>query len=116
MKADNYKIMDFLRNEDVKITSEDALDCYKKHKDDQTALIFLDPPYQGTDNSNYSNPSFEIYEYLFENSIKNEKAKITLAVNYNYMMRLLFKDVIYHTYDKTYEVTRRKTKHMIIMN
>ena len=59
----------------------------------------------------------EIYEYLFNNNIKNENAKIILCLEYSWLIKLLFKDNTHILYDKKYEIgKKRKTIHTIITN
>ena len=60
----NAPIIRFLRNENVKITNNDALHCYETYKTSKNNLIFLDPPYVMLNNDFYANATLNIYEYL----------------------------------------------------
>jgi site-specific DNA-adenine methylase len=112
----NAPIIQFLRKENVKITNEDALQCYEKYKTSKNNFIFLDPPYVMLNNDFYANATLNIYEYLHHNSIKKEKAFIVLVLEWSWIIQLLFKDCKVSTYDKTYQTTKKKTTHAIISN
>jgi len=105
-----------LRNENVKITNDDALQCYEKYKTSKNNFIFLDPPYVMLNNDFYANATLNIYEYLHHHSIKKEKAFIVLVLEWSWIIQLLFKDCKVYTYDKTYQTTKKKTTHAIISN
>jgi hypothetical protein len=109
-------VINFLRNENVKVTNINGTDCYNKYKTKNDALIFLDPPYLHSFNDWYVDPSINIYEYLSENDILNEKAKIILCLEKNWIINILFKGKNIIEYDKKYETNKRKTKHIIITN
>jgi site-specific DNA-adenine methylase len=112
----NAPIIQFLRNENVKITNDDALQCYEKYKTSENNFIFLDPPYVMLNNDFYANATFNIYEYLHHHSIKKEKAFIVLVLEWSWIIKLLFKGCKVSTYDKTYQTTKKKTTHAIISN
>ena len=112
----NAPIIQFLRNENVKITNNDALHCYETYKTSKNNLIFLDPPYVMLNNDFYANATLNIYEYLHHHSIKKEKAFIVLVLEWSWIIQLLFKDCKISTYDKTYQTTKKKTTHAIISN
>ena len=109
-------ILDFIRNENITFTSKNALEIYDMYKTNNKALIFLDPPYLGCDNSFYKSPSSEIYEYLFNNDIEKEKAYICLCLGNIWIIRLLFKNKKFITYEKKYQTTKKKIEHIIILN
>jgi site-specific DNA-adenine methylase len=112
----NAPIIQFLRNENVKITNDDALQCYEKYKTSKNNFIFLDPPYVMLNNDFYANTTLNIYEYLHHHSIKKEKAFIILVLEWSWIIQLLFEDCKVITYDKTYQTTKKKTTHAIISN
>lgn len=109
-------ILDFIRNEEVTLLNEDAINIYNQYKNDANNFIFLDPPYLSVNNDFYLNASINIYEYLFNNSIKNENALIVLCLNNIWIIKLLFKDCLSTTYEKKYETTHKKVEHIIIVN
>jgi len=58
-----------------------------------------------------------IYEYLCNNDIKKQKAKIYLILENIWIIQLLFKkNNKLLIYDKKYETSQKKTNHVIICN
>ena len=114
---ENCSIVSFLRTEDVELTGEDAIECYNKYSDDVKNLIFIDPPYINSCNDMYTNKrNLNIYEYLNDNPIKNKSAKIILCLENSWIIQLLFKKYSQIVYDKKYEMSKKKTTHVIISN
>lgn len=109
-------IVNFLKNEVIEFTNLNGLDVYEKYTKDKNSLIFLDPPYIGADNDFYKNPDLNIYEYMVNNDIDKEYAKILICINENWINKLIFKKYKIITYDKIYQTTKKKIKHMIITN
>ena len=112
----NAPIINFLRTENVILSHGDGIDCYKKYKDASSNLIFLDPPYLITNNTFYTNPELNIYEYLTKNNIVKEKAFIVLVLELSWIIQLLFKNNIKRTYAKKYQTSKNDTVHAIISN
>ena len=112
----NRDIFKFLQNENVSMLNEDGLILYKKHCKNPKVFIFLDPPYLFSCNQLYKNAETKIYEFLFNNDIRKENALITLCLENNWIIKLLFKDFNIITYDKKYEVSKNETTHMIVTN
>lgn len=113
----DYKIFDFYRNPNVSFTCQDAISVYETYKNNENCMLILDPPYIAACNSFYMDDSMNIYEYLNNNNIKNEKAKIYLVLENQWIMKLLFKtNNILFQYDKKYELSKRKTSHILISN
>ena len=110
------KIIDFMRNEDVTVRNEDALTIYKEYKNDDNALLFIDPPYLSSCNEFYINAGVEIYKYISENDIDLERSKIMLCLEKNFIIKLLFSNKHIIEYDKLYQTNKRSTKHLIIIN
>lgn len=112
---------------DVNITNLDFQEVMEKFKNQKTAFLFVDPPYFGSDNSNYeshrikTNDNNEIidntfmYVYLAE-FLKKCKCKIMIVINDNAILRYLFKDYIKTTYNKIYQISKKKDKLMVITN
>lgn len=110
-------IINFMCSEKVKLYNVDAQQIYNKYKNKQNALIFLDPPYLlNTCTSDYANMTMNIYPYLYKNPIKNNNALIILCLEKMWIVELLFSDYKFIEYDKTYNRTIKKTKHIIINN
>jgi site-specific DNA-adenine methylase len=109
-------IVNFLRTENIEIKNEDAVDLYKLHCDDIKTFIFLDPPYINTCNDFYTNTSMNIYEYLYNNEIENNKAYICLVLEDMWIINLLFKGSKIIKYSKLYQTSKKKTNHLMILN
>lgn len=110
-----YPIYNFFRNNIIEFTNEDGVECYKKYKDKEHNLIFLDPPYISSCNDWYIAPSLLIYEFLYNNNINKEKAKIYLILENSFIIKILFnsnKKIL--EYAKKYERSKKKTTHIII--
>ena len=106
----------FIRNENITITNIDGIETYNKYKDDTQNLIFLDPPYMLSCNDMYNHKGINIYEYLYKNPISKEKAKIYLCLENLWIIKLLFQNYKFIEYDKRYEMSNKKTTHLLIEN
>lgn len=104
---------DFLITENVDIVCMDGLDLIKSS--DFNCLLYLDPPYLASDNSFYRNPNMNCYEYLASELI-NLNSKIILNIEETWFIKIIFKEFIRESYDKKYERSKKKTKHLIITN
>jgi len=114
-----YPIYEFFNKANIKYNLDDGLNIYKKYKDNIKAFIILDPPYIISCNIDYENQidmKKNIYDYLYFNKIDNEKAKIYLILEDNFIIRILFNDNIINSYDKKYAKTQKKTNHLLISN
>ena len=116
IKLSDYKIYDFFRNEKIKFTCDDAIKCYEEYKDNEKNLLIFDPPYLSLCNDFYQNNKSNIYEYLFINDFKKNKADIFLILENIWIIKLLFKtnEESFIEYDKKYQTTKKNTKHIII--
>lgn len=113
---DYNKLNTFIDNnillaQDYKIT-------FGQFKDDDKALLYLDPPYLNSYNKEYakydggidlSNIYIEILEFL-----KICKCKVIMIVPDCAIIRYIFKDFIHSNYNKKYQPTKREIKHIII--
>lgn len=113
---EHYPIIDFLRNEDIEILNTDGCLVYNDNKFNSKTLILLDPPYLLTDNRWYSTPTYNIYETMGEETMKNLKAKIVMIVNNNFIMRFIYKKWYIIEYDAKYQTTKKELTHLIISN
>jgi hypothetical protein len=117
IKLSDYPIYNFFKNGNIEFTSEDGLVCYAKYKNDETNLLLLDPPYINSCNYFYNNIDNNTYEYFYKNHINKEKAKIYLILEDIWIIRLLFNEnPKLETYEKKYEMTKKKTNHIVIYN
>ena len=111
------QFISFLKSPNVYITNNNWLDIYNQFKDDDKNIILLDPPYMFSCNRSYEKQDCSIYEYLCYNNISNNKAKIYLLLEDIWIIRLLFQNnKILYQYDKKYETSKKKTKHILISN
>ena len=109
-------IIHFLRTEKITFTNIDAKETLVKYKDNKKAFIFLDPPYLDSCNDFYADSNTNIYEYLYNNKITAMRSKVLLCLEDNWIIRLLFNGDVKSSYDKKYEISKKKTRHMIIAN
>jgi site-specific DNA-adenine methylase len=111
----DYPIYNFLNNENVTIKNCDALDIIKEYKDNEKAVIIMDPPYLQTCNTFYEKPDMNIYEWLVHNNINDFKCSPMLILENIRINKLLFaKNQILEPYSKTYQTSKKKTEHIII--
>jgi len=110
----------------VEVTDHDYKVVLDTYKDNSTALIYLDPPYLDSYNSDYSGyekttnetkripDNTEIYIKLLE-FIKTCKCKVIMTINGNAMIRYIYDGYIRQDYAKTYG-SLKKTTHLTIAN
>lgn len=114
-KLNTCPIVKFLRTENVLMICGNGLDVYKEYSNNSSYLIFLDPPYLISDNSNYDHNNQSIYEHLYYSSISHQNAFIVLCLEYTWIVKLLFTNT-YFIYSKRYVKSRKRTEHVIILN
>ena len=121
LNIDKYKIyFEWLKN--ITIFNLDYTEIFNKYKNDKDIFLFIDPPYLS---------SFNAYYDLFNKDIgqdntkmfidiltllKTAKCKIMLIINKNSLTDFIYKDYIKGTYDKIYQMTKKKAIHSIITN
>jgi site-specific DNA-adenine methylase len=128
-KDDKYKKTDeFFKN--ATITCKDYKKVFNEYKDRKDCLLFLDPPYMDSCNEEYKefNKKYNKREFGREcedstqmyidmvNLMKTAKCKVIGITNDNAMMRYLFNGWVKTSYNKTYQITKKKTKHILFMN
>lgn len=129
IKKDDYNtFFEWLKN--TEFTLKDYTEIYTQIKQDKSKkryFIFLDPPYFDSFNKYYvmyqdkftdekiikdnTGMYIEILKYL-----KESKKNTMLIINKNCITEYIYKDYIKGEYDKTYQLTKKKTKHLIICN
>lgn len=132
LNYDSYKELDnFYMSRNLEIINKDYKEIIEKHKDNEKAFIFLDPPYFlshnyfyktkgkgfGGDNMNkteYTDPTAE-YIYI-RNALQNYKCKILMIINDCDLLKDYFKQFYKESYLLTYQMTKKKSKHMVISN
>jgi len=109
------------------ITCCDYKTIFEQYMDNDKSLLFIDPPYFDSKNLQYScmrnkdinngdmTDNTRFYVDILE-ILKNGKCKIICILNNNKLMKFLYGDYIKSIYDKTYQMTKKKTTHMIITN
>jgi site-specific DNA-adenine methylase len=111
--------------EKSKLFNLDFREIIKKYKDDENCLIYFDPPYLSSFNSNYEDFNHEKTKEIIDNTgmyidilefMKSCKCKFILLINDNAITRYLYKDFICKNYGHTYQGTKKTTKHMIVTN
>ena len=103
-------------NQDYKIVLD-------KFKNNDKALIYLDPPYTLTDDSMYKGPETNITNINHNQIIKdihelfiNAKCKIIFVNISDYLFDTIFKDYLKIQYDKKYDTRHRFVKHSVFTN
>ena len=112
----NAPILHFLRTEDITFLNTDGFEVYKEKAKDESCLLFLDPTYLISDNTQYDCNSQDLYKYLFYNNIKNEIAFVVLCLEYSWIIELLFPNPT-DVYEKRYRSHKgNTTRHGIMIN
>lgn len=124
---DSYKIkskpnkhqklfFEFINSPNVFISNKDWYEVFKEFDNDNTVFLF-DPPYIDSDNTFYKHKDLDVYEFFKKKTINLFKSKIFFIVEDIEKIRTLFKNNnVLKVYDKTYYLSKRKTKHIIISN
>lgn len=110
-----YKFIQENHN-NITISCDNATNIIEKYRNDETALLFIDPPYILEYNKFYKDDNVNIYEYLYNNQISSFKSKVILCLNSNWIIKLLFSNHIKNNYNKLYQLSKKKTEHLIISN
>jgi site-specific DNA-adenine methylase len=129
IKYDDYEYcINFFKDKKVKLTCEDYLNTFDKVKNDKKCFVFIDPPYLDSCNTNYKcfhGGSVDNKNIIIDRTkmfidildfIKNAKCKVMLIINKNSITEYIYKGYIKGEYDKYYDITGRRTKHLIITN
>jgi hypothetical protein len=117
LNKNQIEFITFIKLNNVIISNNDWAQIFKNNNNDET-LIFLDPPYILSYNLFYNNLKKEdnVYEFFHINKLNTHKAKILLVLEKIWLNEILFKDFIKFEYDKLYQTSKRKSKHIIISN
>lgn len=114
---DKIPIIEFLRNENVKLMNIDAIKLIEQYSENIENLLLLDPPYIMTCNNFYSGEGdtkfFNIYEYLINK--ENNLGNIYIILEYSWIIKKLFDNKKTVLYEKQYNGFRKKkVNHAII--
>ena len=115
-KIEDIPFYNFVKTEKIEFLNCDSLDILKKYKDNDKTIIFLDPPYISSCNSDYRSPTMSSYEYIFLNNIKYWGSSVICCFENTWIIKLLFKNNTIHTeYNKKYSNHKKKeTTHVVI--
>ena len=117
IKFDSYPIVQFFRNNKIIFMCDDAIKVYEQYKNNNKCMLIMDPPYISTTTNFYFDYNMNIYEYLYNNNISKDKAKVYLILENIWIIKLLFQNnFLLFEYDKTYTQSRKKTTHIMISN
>lgn len=105
------------------LTHHDYKQIFSKYKDDEHALLFIDPPYYDSKNEHYfflddmndGKDNTEIFVDVID-TLEHAKCKIIFVVNKNAIMTHLYKNFIKGQYTKIYQMKKKKVKHLVITN
>lgn len=111
------KFLEFIKSPYVHISCSDWSDLFDKHKNDNEASFIFDPPYMQCCNDYYLEKTLNIYEYFSKYKMEDFKSDIYFILEDTWIIRMLFKNNrIITTYDKRYDISNKKTSHIIINN
>ena len=112
----------------VELSTLDYIFIFEKYKNDDTAFVFLDPPYLDSFNSCYKGHDKrdkirdgEIIDntHIFVdilNFLEIAKCRTMLIINSNAITRHLFGRFIKFNYTKVYQLTKNKGIHLVCTN
>jgi hypothetical protein len=114
-------IIQFLRNEKVRITCGDGVKLLQKYQHNANCLLLVDPPYVLSCNSFYTHQDINVYEYCAIQKLETMNAMVVFVLEDNWILRLLFGKFIRESYGKMYENNfnnrpKKRTTHIIICN
>ena len=118
-KLQDYPVYDFYNNENIVYENMDGVEFINKYNENDDKLFLLDPPYLASCNDFYNNKDVNIYEWVFNNKtlLLDSKNKILFILENMWIIKLLLSDFkILFEYDKTYDLSKKKTTHIIYSN
>ena len=95
------------------------IEFINKYNQDDDKLFLLDPPYMATCNDFYNCKDVNIYEWVFNNKslLLDSKNKIIFILENIWVIKLLLKNFkILFEYNKIYDLSHKKTTHIIYSN
>ena len=118
-KLQDYPIYNFYNNENIIYENIDGVEFINKYNQDEDKLFLLDPPYIATCNDFYNCKDVNIYEWVFNNKslLLDSKNKIIFILENIWIIKLLLKNFkILFEYNKFYDLSHKKTTHIIYSN
>lgn len=111
------EFINFIKSPNVFITCNDWFPIFENYKNNKESILIFDPPYINVCNDFYLERTLNIYQYFYDNKIETFKSKIYLILEDIWIIRLLFiNNPIIISYNKQYEITKKKTTHILISN
>ena len=132
-----YRLLDdFFKNNKTYLYNGSYINILNKFKNDEKALIFLDPPYLDSFNSYYTNyndhrdedgsliDNTKMYEDIGD-LLENNKSKVITIMNDIALIRYVYKKYYKKSYNKKYSYTQKvkdgnykdtKTQHAVFSN
>lgn len=107
------------------LTADDYTALFDHYKNDEKAFLFLDPPYLDSFNSIYNDYKVDKGETIRDSTkvfidclklLQEARCKVMLVINENAITRHLYGPYIKAVYLKTYQMTKRKTGHIVVCN
>jgi len=118
-KLQDFPVYNFYNNENIIYENIDGVEFINKYNQDDDKLFLLDPPYLASYNDYYNNKDLNIYEWVFNNKalLLDSKNKIIFILENIWIIKLLLNDFkILFEYDKLYDLSHKKTTHIIYSN
>lgn len=122
IKSGNITILKTIIPNDVTltVTNDDYKKILIKYINNQKTFLFLDPPYlidRNDINDIYDILTFNDEDFIYiRNWLKKCKCYVMIVVLDSAFMRLCFEGYVKHEYEKIYQLTKKKVKHLIITN
>ena len=117
LNNEQREFIKFIKSPNVFITCCDWFPIFENHKNNEESILIFDPPYINTCNDFYLEKTLNVYQYFYDNKIETFKSKIYLILEDMWMIRMLFaNNPILISYNKQYEISKKKTTHILIGN
>lgn len=111
------QFVEFIKSPNVFITCNDWFKVFDEFKDDEGSIMIFDPPYINVCNDFYLDKNLNVYQYFYDNKENNFKSHIYLILEDIWIIRLLFNNFnVLKSYEKRYELSKKKTNHIILYN
>lgn len=115
LKVISFKHVNTLLN-NAEVLQSDYLDIFNQFKGNPNALMYLDPPYFDSFNMNYHMHQQDNSKMLVDiiSLLESCQCKVLFIINKCALTEYLFRRWNIGEYNKTYGLTRKRTKHLII--
>jgi site-specific DNA-adenine methylase len=118
-KYDYTKLNNFINANPLVL--QDYTKTLEQFKNNERALVYLDPPYFRSFNSDYktfTKDKIDISKLMIDilDFIQSCKCKVMFIINDDPIIKRLFKDYVKGTYEKMYAIQKKKGNHLIITN